>query len=641
MSRFQFVSLALCLSTVAVAADSFVPRWEDKVDPEVFRAAFSSKDWKTEFLIVLQEQADLTSAATLRSKIDKGWFVYNGLRATAQRTQTPLVVQLHKAGVPLRPFWIANMIWAEGDLAVVKEMAERSDVRKISANPWIPMSFPSLDLRRPSEIKAVEWNLTKVRAPEVWALGYNGQGVVIGGQDTGYDWDHPALKNQYRGWDGAKPDHNYNWHDAIHSGGGSCGPNSVAPCDDSQHGTHTMGTMEGDDEAGNQIGMAPGARWIGCRNMNVGWGSPATYTECFEWFLAPTDTNNLNPDPGKAPDVINNSWGCPSSEGCTDPNVLKTVIENTRAAGIVVVGSAGNDGSSCSTVRNPPAIYEAVLSVGNTDSGDAISPSSSRGPVTVDGSGRLKPNVCAPGTSIRSCVPGGGYGNMSGTSMAGPHVAGLVALILSAHPGLRGEVGRVERLMEQTAVRLTTSAQTCGNIAGTNVPNNTYGWGRIDAVEAVGLSDSDHDGVPNWWEVIFDLNRTNSADANLDPDGDGMSNYQEFIANTDPTNGSSILKLTVNAVSPTGSVSISWNSRQDGFDSTRTYNLYRSDRPAGGVWEAVATNLLPLGDTSVWTGNWETSITTCYFRVAARRFTNEASSRSVAIHPPPRVGSNP
>jgi len=189
--------------------------------------------------------------------------------------------------------------------------------------------------------------------------------------------------------------------------------------------------------------------------------------------------------------VINNSWYSDASEGTTNLLVFQTAVENLCAAGVVVVVSAGNEGSGCSTITSP-AIYAASFSVGATDSGDNIASFSSRGPVTVDGSNRLKPNVSAPGVNIRSSVPVNSYaGGWSGTSMAGPHVVGLVALLLSAHPELRGHVDTIEHIIESSAVPRTDS-QSCGDIPGTDVPNNTYGWGRVDALAALNLCDSNY-----------------------------------------------------------------------------------------------------------------------------------------------------
>jgi subtilisin family serine protease len=355
----------------------------------------------------------------------------------------------------------------------------------------VRLELPEQTPRQPGAERTagtVAWNIDKIGADNVWALGYTGQGVVIGGQDTGYQWDHPALIHQYRGLNGAGVDHNHNWHDAIHSGGGSpCPNNSPEPCDDisNSHGTHTMGIMVGDDGGTHQIGVAPGARWIGCRNMDNGVGTPATYAECYQWFIAPTDLSGSNPRPDLAPDVINNSWSCPLSEGCTDPNVLLSVVEAVRAAGILTTHSAGNSGSNCNTVNTPAAIYQASFTVGATSSSDTIASFSSRGPVTTDGSNRLKPDVVAPGSGILSSIKGGGYGGLSGTSMAAPHVAGLAALLISMEPSLRGNVDELETLIERTALPRTT-AQTCGGVPGSNIPNNTYGWGRVDALRAAG-----------------------------------------------------------------------------------------------------------------------------------------------------------
>jgi subtilisin family serine protease len=246
-----------------------------------------------------------------------------------------------------------------------------------------------------------------------------------------------------------------------------------------------MGTMVGDDGAGNQIGMAPGAQWIACRNMEQGWGTPATYAECYEWFIAPYPVGGdpmFDGDPAKAPHVINNSWSCPIFEGCTNPNILRTVVENVRAAGIVTAHSAGNS-PGCGTIQEPAAIYDASFTVGATDSTDDIAGFSSRGPTTAGNNDPAKPDISAPGVGVRSSVRGGSYGTSSGTSMAAPHVAGLVGLLMSARPDLAGNVDALEQVIKESALP-RFSSDGCGGDEPDSLPNYTYGWGRIDAFAA-------------------------------------------------------------------------------------------------------------------------------------------------------------
>jgi subtilisin family serine protease len=489
--KICIVLFLILISLLAPASTpaAYAPSWQLKVDPWVLQTAGAGE---TEFLVLLAEQADLSGAAALSSKAEKGAYVFQRLTETADRTQPPLIAALKEMGVAYRPYWVANMIWVRGDEATIQALAQRSEVAHLYANPEVRLAFPIDEPAQPDEAEApdtVEWNVRQINADDVWSLGYTGQGAVIAGQDTGYDWDHPALINQYRGWNGGVADHNYNWHDAIHSGAGApCPSDSQVPCDgySTAHGTHTMGTMVGDDGATHQIGVAPGARWIGCRNMNnSGAGTPTTYAECYQWFIAPTDLNGENPRPDLAPDVINNSWGCPPDEGCTDPDVLRQVVENVRAAGILTAHSAGNYGSLCSTVEDPATIYAASFSVGATDSSDNIASFSSRGPVTIDGSNRLKPDVSAPGVNVYSSLRDGGYGYKSGTSMAAPHVAGLVGLLISIDSSLSGRVDLLEDIIEDTALRRTIT-QVCGGVPGTSIPNNTFGWGRVDALRAAG-----------------------------------------------------------------------------------------------------------------------------------------------------------
>lgn len=488
--------LQVCLAAgVMLAGSAQAQPGIEKIHPWVIENTRAGV--QAEYFVVLEQQASLAAAAQFKGKINKGEFVYRTLYDTAQKTQKPIRDLLDAQGVEYRSFYLVNAILVKGDRNLAKTLAARADVKRIDGNPEMRQSLPephdplplefnpewSLSQITGNAILAAEPGISYVRAPQIWNLGYTGQGIVVGGADTGYRWTHAALKNAYRGWNGTTASHDYNWHDSVHSGGGACGANSAVPCDDQGHGTHTMGTAVGQDGA-NQIGMAPGAKWIGCRNMNQGAGTPAMYLECMEWFLAPYPVGGTTAqgDPSKAPHVTVNSWGCTVGEGCTTPNILLTAVTNTRAAGILMEVSAGNSGSGCSTVSDPPSFYDPSFTTGALNTGtDNVASFSSRGPVTRDGSNRIKPDIMAPGTSTRSAyrTSDTAYSSLSGTSMAGPHVAGGVALLLSAFPSLIGNVNAIESRLTSSAKPIPLSTATCSSAAGA-VPNNVYGHGRLD-----------------------------------------------------------------------------------------------------------------------------------------------------------------
>ncbi len=490
LARWSFALITLFWVAV-IASSSFSARETNptinKIAPWVLEKTANGAE--AEFLVALADQADLRGADALATKEEKGRFVRDALWNKAQATQRPLLDWLQARKIEHRAYYITNVIWVKADAEVALALASRPDVARLEGNPTIrnyPIDLPVED-DAPASLEtpqAIEPGITHTKAPQVWATGFTGQGIVVGGADTGYRWDHSALKGKYRGFDGVNANHDYSWHDSIHTGGGSCGPNAPAPCDDQGHGTHTMGTVVGDDGAANQTGMAPGAKWIGCRNMNVGNGTPATYIECMEFFLAPYPVAGTpaQGDPSRAPHVTTNSWSCPASEGCS-PNSLQAAVEAQRAAGIMMVVAAGNSGSACSTVADPPGIYDAAYTIGALSTGtDNIASFSSRGPVLVDGSLRLKPDLAAPGTSVRSTsrTSTTSYTSLSGTSMATPHVAGAVALLWSAHPELRNNIPATEDVLNSSAVHLNSTL-----CSSNGSPNNVFGFGRLDIKAAV------------------------------------------------------------------------------------------------------------------------------------------------------------
>ena len=486
-------------------------RLDVKIAPWVIEHTANGE--KAEFFVVLADQADLSKAMNLATKAAKGRFVYAALRNKSQATQQPILQWLRERGIEHRSFYIVNAVLVKGSREVAEALATRQDVARLEGNPHILNQLPGSAAfvggsSQPQKPDTVEPNITYTHAPDVWALGFRGQGITVGGADTGQRWTHNALKAQYRGWDGVTADHNYNWHDAIHDSiGNPCGNDSPFPCDDIGHGTHTIGTAVGDDGMGNQIGMAPGAKWIGCRNMDHGNGTPARHLECMEWFLAPYPIGGGQGDPLRAPDITTNSWYCPPSEGCS-VDTLQAAVEAQAAAGIMMVVRADSTGPNCSTMEDPPSIYEASYTVGALTTGqDVVASFSSRGPVIIDGSNRIKPDITAPGTNIRSSYNGSDtdYAILSGTSMATPHIACAMTLLWCARPELRHNISGSRTALNEAAYFI--AYKQCGT---PGPPNNVAGWGRVDILAAV--TPSPLQCFPCWT-----LEMTNEAFDNVTP----------------------------------------------------------------------------------------------------------------------------
>jgi hypothetical protein len=440
------------------------------------------------FLIFLEEQADLVRAASISDPAERRAWVYGTLVETAQRSQAPLQAELDRRGVSYRSHYLINMIEVLERPGLRRAFLKDPEVASVLFQPGVrryaySFQLPPMD---PGGPRGVEWNIRELGVDRVWELGYMGQGVIVGSADTGVVWDHPALKKAYLGWDGQAVDHSFRWYDPWDG--------RAAPWDDSGHGTHTTGTMVGLDGE-NRIGVAPGARWIACRNMRHGLGNPGSYLSCMEFLLAPFPRGGdplADGDPGQGAHVVNNSWGCPGLEGCL-PDTLQIAVDSLRVAGQMMVVGTGNEGPACGSIADPVAIYDAVLSVGAIGRDGRAVGFSSRGPVTVGGSQRLKPDLVAPGLDIRSAVPGG-YASLLGTSMASPHVAGGIAVLWSVEPALIGDLDRTEKLLLQTAQPLTVEGVCtdasgvgaqgeicgCGSDRLGSVPNNVYGWGRVD-----------------------------------------------------------------------------------------------------------------------------------------------------------------
>ncbi|MEO0239657.1 MAG: S8 family serine peptidase [candidate division WOR-3 bacterium] len=359
----------------------------------------------------------------------------------------------------LSPYWIFNGFYIVATKDVIEWIAERDDVEYLIDNFVIKLEKTTPSSEK-VETKSPTWNITKVKADSCWMAGYDGSGIIIGHLDSGVDITHPALSGKYLGY----------WFDAVNG--------QSQPYDDNGHGTHTMGTILGGDGLGsfaNDIGVAPGAKFVACKIFNSQGSGYADwihngFQKILEWKAQGVNIK-----------VVSNSWG---STDYTSTEFWNDVV-NWRNNGIIPVFAAGNSGPNSATV-NTPGSFPNVIAVGAVDNNDYIASFSSRGPAPNQSPWNntaywprsdwnfIKPNISAPGVSVPSSVPGGGYQSMDGTSMATPHVAGAVAILLQRNPNL--DFNTVYSLL------LDYSRQPS---QGSPYPNNNYGWGVLDIYQAL------------------------------------------------------------------------------------------------------------------------------------------------------------
>jgi subtilisin family serine protease len=429
-----------------------------------------------QLFVIMKSQADLSTASQIPDVNARRAFVYNTLVQHANQDQANLRQALTNLHIGFTPYYLEDSMEVNADPFMALWLRSYPGVDRVLYSPHLrPLpSLPSpLTGSSHTPPASPDWNLTLIGADKVWNdLGITGKGVIVGQSDSGVDGTHPDLASSYRGQGGQN---DYNWYDPWF--------HTTAPSDYGGHGTHTMGTI-----LGKTTGVAPGASWIGCVNLGRNLGNPPLYLNCMQFMLAPFPQHGdplKDGNPARGAMVLNNSWGCPDLEGC-DADALQVASQALRQAGIFVEASAGNDGPDCSTIRDPISLYASVFTTGAINSMGDLAPFSSLGPVTADGSGRVKPDILAPGVNVLSTLPDDSYGRLDGTSMAGPHTVGVVALMWSANPKLIGDIDRTDQILEQSASAYNGSYPNCPGAHSS--PSTVAGYGILNAYQAVKLA---------------------------------------------------------------------------------------------------------------------------------------------------------
>lgn len=563
-----YVLPEVALSDVAVPLDGGEirpPQQAQKVDPEILRQMAASPDGTATFLVFMDERPDLSAAYSIEDWNARGAFVYTTLTDLANRSQRDLRTWLSQRNIQHTSLWIVNAVMVQGTQSDLQAIAGRIDVAALRAEYELALQLPTTapitaTASSPAQSTNIEWHVSHIGADRVWQeFGINGQGIVVANIDSGVRGDHPALIQRFRGYAGSDTlEPAYNWFDA--------GREFATPTDNNGHGTHVMGIMAG---VGNgtpeqpAVGIAPGSQWIAARGCRTTSCTEPDLIAAAQWMLAPTDANNNNPRPDLRPHIVNGSFA--SSGG---DNFYSEYVEAWQASGIFPVFAAGNSGSrGCGSIGSPGDYVNAV-GVGATTAADLIASFSGRGPTTE---GRLKPDIVAPGTQIRSTYIGPSlYTRLQGTSMASPVVAGAVALIWAANPDLIGDYDATYRLLTSTALPITDDRFTEGsspNCPATETPNNIYGYGRVDVYAAVAEAKVD---VP--WLILPTSVASIAAGATIAIEAEvdmgrvpspGVYQAKVLVGSDDLTQRPQAVAVTITVPPPAGMVQVQGTVRNE------------------------------------------------------------------------------